>query len=90
MDGSRGSLADTELGVSIKVSAPSGEMLVAQTAPAKTGTPLWADLPVTFDIFGEFPLRLPEYGTYVVEVEITDPNEDRAKGQANFYVRKPA
>jgi hypothetical protein len=82
-------LANTELGVSTKVLGPAGQVLAAQTASAKTGTPLWTDLPITFDLFAEFPLRLADYGTYVVEVEVTGPDGSAAKSRANFYVREP-
>jgi hypothetical protein len=84
-----GSLADKELGVSIKVLAPAGQVLAAQTVPAKTGTPLWADMQVTFDIFAEFPLRLPDYGDYTFAVEVTGPSGETVTGQTYLYVRKP-
>jgi hypothetical protein len=83
------SLTNVELGLAIKVLSPSGQVLAAQTAPAIVGTPQWADLPITYDIFSEFPMRLSEYGTYVVNVEITRPDGSSTKGQANFYVREP-
>jgi hypothetical protein len=84
-----GTLANAELGVSAKVLGPTGQVIAAQTAPATIGSPLWPDLPITFDLFAEFPLRLADYGTYVVEVEVTRPDGSTAKGHANFYVTKP-
>lgn len=83
------SLADKELGLGVKVLSPSGKILVAQTAPARTGKPQWPDIPVTFDIFTEIGLLLAEYGTYVVDVEVTLPDGTGTQAQANFYVRKP-
>lgn len=83
------SFADKELGLAIKVLSPSGQVLAAQTAPAKAGPRQWADIPVTFDIFTEFPLRLTEFGTYVVDIEVSHPDGMRVQGQTDFYVREP-
>jgi hypothetical protein len=84
-----GSFTDSELGLAVKVLSPSGEVVAAQTSSMKTGAPPWPDLPVTFDVFAEFPMRLAEYGTYVTDVGITAPDGTPAKAQASFYVRAP-
>ena len=84
-----GSLADSELGVAIEVIAPSGQRLVNQTGVAKAGPPLWPDLPVSVDIFTEFPVDLHEYGTYSIAVKITGPDGTEATGEVSFHVHAP-
>jgi hypothetical protein len=80
---------NAELGLAIKVLSPSGQVVAAQTSSAKTGAPPWPDLPATFDVFAEFPMRLAEYGAYVTDIEVTAPDGAQAQAQASFYVRAP-
>lgn len=82
-------LTNSELGISVRVLSPVGQVLAAQTGAGIIGIPPWPDLPAAFDLFAEFPLRLADYGNYVVEVDVTGADGISMKGQASFYVRSP-
>jgi hypothetical protein len=84
-----GALAEAELGIAVRVLSPVGQVLAALTTLGKVGPQPWPDLPVSFDLYTELPLRLTDYGTYVVEVDVTGPEGASAKSQTNFYVRGP-
>lgn len=83
------SVADKDLTLAVKVSTPSGQVLAAQTTPAKIGAPQWPDIPLTFNIFIDVPMQLTEYGTYVVDVKVTCPDGNVVEHQAEFYVCEP-
>ena len=84
-----GTLAGFEFGVSITVLGPSGQAIVTQTGMAKAGTPLRPDLPVSVDVFTEFPVTLQEYGTHVVQVRVSALDGAEEMGGVNFYVLAP-
>jgi hypothetical protein len=83
------SLADAELELAVSILNPSGKTLVAQASSMRTAVPQWPDLPVTFDIFAEFPLRLSEYGSYTIDISVSAPHGEQATGTTSLHVRPP-
>jgi hypothetical protein len=80
---------NVKLDLAVQVASPSGRTLAAQQAAVQAVSAPWPEVPLAFDVFAEFPIELPEYGTYTVSADFTAPDGQRLHGQANFYVVPP-
>lgn len=79
-----------EIEVSVSVTDPAGNPVMAMTAPARPNpTPHWPGVPGGVDIFLEIPLRLAAYGKYEVTLSLTPPGGEKVTGHVPLYVAEP-
>lgn len=78
-----------KLQVAFSVTAPSGRVLLAQTAGLTLGASPWIDIPAGLDVPAEFGLNLTEYGDHVIRAELDFEGTQQLSAETILYVRQP-
>jgi|HubBroStandDraft_1064217.scaffolds.fasta_scaffold114521_1 hypothetical protein len=82
--------SNSKFTISIQVTSPGNQVIVAQTASVAIGHIPWPSLPATTDLPLEMALSLAEYGTYRFDVQVQPPGGgDPATGSVEMFVVRP-